>query len=303
MRITNQTLNKNYLRNLNKNLEKMKTYQNQISSGQEVSRPSDDPLLVSKIMSLENNILQNEQYNTNINNTLGWVQTQDTALSDVTRTLQRVRELIVYGSNGTLSDTDRNAIKDEVQMKIGQLADILNTNFDGRYIFGGQKTTESPFDENMNYIAGDDNNVTREISKGVTIEIPTAGSQITKLDSNYSLSDEENKDLGTFLENVVSALKDGSADTLSKNLLADMDQHLDNVIRVRSQIGAVYNRLESAKDRNETENLNLNSLLSQRQDVDVAEKYMEFSNMKAVYQASLSVGAQILQPSLLDYLR
>ncbi len=281
----------------------MKTYQNQISSGQEVSRPSDDPLLVSKIMSLENNILQNEQYNTNINNTLGWVQTQDTALSDVTRTLQRVRELIVYGSNGTLSDTDRNAIKDEVQMKIGQLADILNTNFDGRYIFGGQKTTESPFDENMNYIAGDDNNVTREISKGVTIEIPTAGSQITKLDSNYSLSDEENKDLGTFLENVVSALKDGSADTLSKNLLADMDQHLDNVIRVRSQIGAVYNRLESAKDRNETENLNLNSLLSQRQDVDVAEKYMEFSNMKAVYQASLSVGAQILQPSLLDYLR
>lgn len=281
----------------------MKTYQNQISSGQEVSRPSDDPLLVSKIMSLENNILQNEQYNTNINNTLGWVQTQDTALSDVTRTLQRVRELIVYGSNGTLSDTDRNAIKDEVQMKIGQLADILNTNFDGRYIFGGQKTTESPFDENMSYIAGDDNNVTREISKGVTIEIPTAGSQITKLDSNYSLSDEENKDLGTFLENVVSALKDGSADTLSKNLLADMDQHLDNVIRVRSQIGAVYNRLESAKDRNETENLNLNSLLSQRQDVDVAEKYMEFSNMKAVYQASLSVGAQILQPSLLDYLR
>ncbi|WP_303863919.1 flagellar hook-associated protein FlgL [Alkalibaculum bacchi] len=290
MRITNQTLNKNYLRNLNKNLQKMQKYQNQIASEQEVSRPSDDPLLVSKIMSLENNILQNEQYNTNISNTLGWVQTQDTALNDVTATLQRVRELIIYGANGTLSDTDRNAIKDEVEMKVGQLADILNTNFDGRYIFGGQNTTEKPFDPNLTYVADDHNNITREISKGVTIDIMTDGSEITK-------------DLGILLSNIVTAMDNGETDLLSGKYLGDIDEHLDNVIRIRSQIGAVYNRLESAKDRNETENLNLKSLLSQRQDIDVAEKYMEFSNMKAVYQASLSVGAQILQPSLLDYLR
>lgn len=248
----------------------MQKYQNQIASEQEVSRPSDDPLLVSKIMSLENNILQNEQYNTNISNTLGWVQTQDTALNDVTATLQRVRELIIYGANGTLSDTDRNAIKDEVEMKVGQLADILNTNFDGRYIFGGQNTTEKPFDPNLTYVADDHNNITREISKGVTIDIMTDGSEITK-------------DLGILLSNIVTAMDNGETDLLSGKYLGDIDEHLDNVIRIRSQIGAVYNRLESAKDRNETENLNLKSLLSQRQDIDVAEKYMEFSNMKAVY--------------------
>lgn len=302
MRITNQLLSKNYLRNLNKNLDKMQTYQNQLSSGKEVAKPSDNPYLISKIMSLDNTIMQNEQYNTNIENSLSWVQTQDSALSNVTSTLRRVRELIVYGANGSLADTDRAAIKDEVEMQIGQLADILNTNFDGRYIFGGQKTTEKPFEVNLEY-KGDHNNISREISKGVVIEIPTAGSKITQLDTNYNLSSKDNEDLGTFLNNVVTALKEGSTDALSGNLLGDMDQHLDNVIRVRSQMGAVYNRLESAKDRNETENLNLNSLLSQRQDIDIAEKYMEFSNMKAVYQASLSVGAKILQPSLLDYLR
>lgn len=280
----------------------MQTYQNQLSSGKQVSRPSDDPYLVSKIMSLENNIMQNKQYNTNIENALSWVQTQDSALSNVTSTLQRVRELIVYGANGSLADTDRAAIKDEVEMQIGQLADILNTNFDGRYIFGGQKTGDKPFSPNLEY-KGDHTNILREISKDVITEIPTAGSKITQLDSSYNINIEGNEDLGTFLKNVVTALNDANTDALSGDLLGDMDQHLDNVIRVRSQIGAVYNRLESAKERNEAENLNLNSLLSQRQNVDVAEKYMEFSNMNAVYQASLSIGAKILQPSLLDYLR
>ena len=56
MRITNSTLSTNYLRNLTKNLEQMQKYQNQLASGKTVSRPSDDPLLVSKIMDLNNSI-------------------------------------------------------------------------------------------------------------------------------------------------------------------------------------------------------------------------------------------------------
>lgn len=62
MRITNSTLTTTYLRNLTRNLEQMQKYQNQLSSGKEVSKPSENPLLVSKIMDLNNNILQNEQY-------------------------------------------------------------------------------------------------------------------------------------------------------------------------------------------------------------------------------------------------
>ncbi|NLY47022.1 MAG: flagellar hook-associated protein 3, partial [Tissierella sp.] len=84
MRITNNTLNNSFLRNLSTNLKQMQKYQNQLSSGKLVSKPSDDPLLVAKIMSMDNNIAQNEQYNTNISDTIGWTKTQDTALADVT---------------------------------------------------------------------------------------------------------------------------------------------------------------------------------------------------------------------------
>ena len=145
MRITNNTLTGNYLRNLNRNLKAMQKYQNQLSSGKEVSRPSDNPMLVARIMQLDSNVRMNEQYEKNIGDALGWTDTADGALNVVTSTLQRARELIIYGANGTLSDTDRSALKDEVDTLQGQLMQVLNTNYDGRYIFGGQKTTEPPF--------------------------------------------------------------------------------------------------------------------------------------------------------------
>lgn len=296
MRITNNVLNNTFLRNLSRNLKQMQKYHNQLTSGKEVTRPSDNPLLVAKIMDMDNNIMQNEQYNSNISDTLGWVQTQDTALSDATKTLQRVKDLMIYASNGSLSETDRLAIKDEVEMQVEHLGDVLNTNFDGRYIFAGQKTTTRPFeigDGGLEY-EGDDKNITREIATGVTIDLITKGSEITTVDD---------QDLGVLLGQVIKAIEEGDVEKLSNEYLGDMEKHIDNVVRVRTQIGAINNRLEAAKERNEAENLNLKAVLSEKEDIDIAEKYMEYSVMATVYQASLSVGAKILQPSILDYLR
>ena len=287
------------MRNLNRNLSQMQKYHNQLSSGKVVSKPSDNPMLVAKIMDLNNTIMQNKQYNSNIKDTLGWVETQDSALSSVSASLNKARDLIIYGANGSLSPTDRQAIKDEMIMKVGEVADALNTNFDGRYIFGGQETTERPFIVNGNTLEyrGDTKNISREISPGVQVELITRGNEIVGPTPNSS------DELGELLNEIVEALNLGQSDKLSGDLLGRMDQQIDNLLRVRSQVGAINNRLEASQSRNETENLNLNKLLSEREDVDLAEKYMEFSVMKSVYQASLQVGAQILQPSLLDYLR
>lgn len=303
MRITDSTMTTTFMRNLNRNLNQMEKYHNQLSSGKLVSKPSDNPMLVSKIMSLSNNVMQNSQYGTNIKDTIGWVDTQDSALNSVSGTLNRVRELIVYAANGPLSDTDRAAIKDEMVMKVGELADALNSNFDGRYIFGGQKTTTRPYElvkvtengktyEILTY-KGDDNNVSREISPGVNIDMITNGERVTG----------EAEKLGKLLKNIIVAMESGDTEELSGNLLKDIDVEIDNMIRVRSNIGAIQNRLDASLSRNETESLNIKKLLSEKEDIDIAEKYMEFSVMSSVYKASLAVGAQILQPSLLDYLR
>jgi len=303
MRITNNTLTDGYLRNLSRNLDQMQKYQNQLSSGKEVSKPSDNPMAVSKIMNLENSIKTNEQYNRNIDDALGWVKTADGSLGEVTSSLLRARDLIIYGANGTLSDTDRNALADEVDQLSGQLTQVLNTNYDGRYIFGGQATTKPPFGLNTDGVMeykGNGENITREIAQGVNVDIPNQGDQLTIVSGT---ADMENAEMGKLLKNISTALREENTNELSGNLLGDIDKHVDNVIRVRSKMGTTYNRLEASSLRNEAENLNMTELKSKTEDIDLAKKMMEFSVMSNVYEASLAVGAKVLQSSLLDYMR
>lgn len=303
MRITNNTLTDGYLRNLSRNLDQMQKYQNQLSSGKEVSKPSDNPMVVSKIMNLDNSIKTNEQYNRNIDDALGWVKTADGSLGEVTSSLLRARDLIIYGANGTLSDTDRSALADEVEQLSGQLTQVLNTNYDGRYIFGGQDTTKPPFSLDTDGVMaynGNDMNITREIAQGVNVDIPNRGDLLTIVDDP---ADMNNAEVGNLLKNIVDGLRNGDTNELSGNLLGDIDKHIDNVIRVRSKMGTTYNRLEASSLRNEAENLNMTELKSKSEDIDLAKKMMEFSVMSNVYEASLAVGAKVLQSSLLDYMR
>lgn len=288
----------------------MQKHQNQLSSGKEITKSSENPLLVAKILNLKSNIGQNELFNRNIIEAQGWVQTQDGALDGVTGSLQRIRELVIYGANGSLSKGDRTAIRDEVVQNVHGLKDILNTNFDGRYIFAGTKTDEAPFkivgDPEKLVYNGNEKNISRQISKGVDTELVTNASQIVGVLDNTEADPDPDREseLGKLISDIVLALGEtGDPEKLSGDLLERLDKAIDRVLGTRSVIGAVDNRLTASKTRNESENINLKSLLSEKEDIDIAEKYMEYSVMSTVYQASLAAGAKILQPSLMDYLR
>jgi flagellar hook-associated protein 3 FlgL len=305
MRITNQSILHNYLNNLHRNLSNMAKYQDQMSSGKEIRRPSDDPFAVTRSMSLHTSINQNNQYLRNIEDSIGWVDMTDSALGNLGDIMNRLRELVIKGANGSQGDSERNAIKQEVQQLIGQMAQIGNTNYDGRYIFGGQSTTEPPFSVENNTLLYDgavdaqDLMLTRELSQNVTMDINVAGSWIMqgKVDEPVSVS------LTDTLNSIVEALDNGDSNALGGNLLSLLDEHIDNILALRSEVGAKYNRLEAAKQKNEEETFNMKELLSKTEDVDLAEKIMEFSMMANVYYASLSMGAKILMPSLLDFIR
>ena len=305
MRITNQSILHNYLNNLNKNLANLSRYQDQMSSGKEVRRPSDDPFAVTRSMSLYTSLNQNAQYLRNIEDSLGWVDMTDSTLGHLGDIMHRLRELVVKGATGSLADADRNAIKDEVIQLVGQLAQIANTNYDGRYIFGGQDTTKPPFEVDGYQLiytgaSGQDKEMlTREISQNVVMEINVPGSWLISGKAGQALSD----DLPSVLNEIVLSLENADTDALGGKLLEQLDKHIDNILALRSEMGAKYNRLEAAKQKNEEETFNMKELLSKTEDIDFAEKIMEYSMMANVYYASLSMGARILMPSLLNFLK
>lgn len=303
MRIATNNSYTDFLKNMATTETKLHYTMGQLSSFKEVSKSSEDPLLVSKIMNLNVAIDRNETQNLEIKDAISWSNTQDGILASVSDSMLRIKTLIQSSANTTSAAAEMEANKNEIQQNIEAIVEALNTNFDGRYLFAGDKTTEPPFSVVKNAqgetygIAynGSDVNLPREISDGVTVNLVT--------DGNQSMGKNGAENLNDFFNQVIDSFDNSNRDAMANELLGKADNFRDNFVNVRTKVGSIYNRLKSAQDRNETEKLNLKESLSNRQDVDVAEKYMQFQNEMLAYNATMSMGTKIMQTSILDYVR
>lgn len=304
MRVSSNVTYNDFIKNLNRNAVKVQKTLNQLASLKEVSQSSDNPLLVSKIMNLNVALGQNATYAQEIKDSISWSDTQDGALSSVGESMARIRTLIQASGTATAGKDEINANKNEIQQEMRSLVDSLNTNFDGRYVFAGQATDKIPFEviETNGEVTGikyngTGHNLPREISDGVTIDLVTDGSKMMEADG---------EDLSAFFNDVMTALnagEDGDKEALSGELMERLDKFSSNFVDNRTHIGAVANRLKSAGARNETEKISLTQSLSDRQDVDIAEKYMEYQNQMLGYQTTMAMGTKIMQTTILDYVR
>lgn len=303
MRIATNNSYTDFLKNMATTETKLHYTMGQLSSFKEVSKSSEDPLLISKIMNLNVAIDRNETQNLEIKDAISWSNTQDGILASVSDSMLRIKTLIQSSANTTSAAAEMEANKNEIQQNIEAIVEALNTNFDGRYLFAGDKTTEPPFSVVKNAqgetygIAynGSDVNLPREISDGVTVNLVTDGNQLMGKNGAENLND--------FFNQVIDSFDNSNRDAMANELLGKADNFRDNFVNVRTKVGSIYNRLKSAQDRNETEKLNLKESLSNRQDVDIAEKYMQFQNEMLAYNATMSMGTKIMQTSILDYVR
>lgn len=331
MRITNSMMSRSFLRDVNRNQTSMKKINDQLTSGKEFRKPSDNPFKVARSMQLHGDINTNTQYNQNIKDTINFLDTTDTALEQVNNVFQRVRELMVSSGNAAFGSDEQKAIKDEINEKVNEVSQILNTSFDGKYIFGGTKGSSKPLGSMENKDTGNnelhlsgkngeildlnsnDQSITNQvgmIAGGLNTEI----SQGVKIDYNVSatdvliFNDANGKEVNVMnlFKDITNNLGSQNADDAKKvtneNLEA-MDSVMSNLLKLRSEVGSKQNRMESAQEQNEAEKLNMKGILSQTEDIDLAEKTIEASVMQSVYMASLQTSGRIMQPSLLDYLR
>lgn len=330
MRITNKMLSNNYLRDMNRNLKGLGKINEQMSTGKLISRPSDDPFKVARSMQLNTDINANKQYNTNIQDTINWLDSTDKSLYQGTNVFQRVRELMVSSGNAAYDSDQWKAISDEIKERVSEFTQILNTNFDGKYIFGGTKVTSKPLTTIYNpatkgndiiYIDKDGNELNPnnpdqyamdqlksigsslqvEVSQGVTMEYNVSASDI------LSFKDGNGNDVDVIglLSEIQSNLNSSNPSDrakICKGNLDSLDKVITNLLTIRSEIGAKQNRMESAQEKNEDENFNMTDILSSNEDIDFTQKSIEYSMAQTTYTAALQVSAKVLPKTLLDYL-
>lgn len=329
MRITTKMISSNYLSDATRNLNNLQTLTQQLTTGKLINKPSDNPYKVARSMQLHTDINTNTQYNTNISDTINWLDTTDESLDQATGCIERIRTLMVSAGNAAYGTNERKAIADEVNERISELAQILNGNFNGKYIFGGTKTSSTPVDvqkdaNGNNYIVYSDSEgneildpanskdvenmgkkVSVEISQGVTIEYNVTVSDVLNYETEAKDANGNKYDVMGLLSEIVTNLtSDNIQDSkkITNENLDEIDKVLTNLLAIRAEVGAKQNRMESAKSKNEDDSFNMTEILSKNEDIDFTEKTIEYSTAQTIYQACLQVSGQILPQSLLDYL-
>ena len=85
-------------------------------------------------------------------------------------------------------------------------------------------------------------------------------------------------------------------ETLMNDTKGKIDTLFDHVINERTTLGVRVNTAEKIKEFNDENIVNLKAILSQDQDTDVVEKFIELKSAEMIYQASIQVGAKLIQP-------
>jgi flagellar hook-associated protein 3 FlgL len=282
------------LSDLQKVTQQLAKTQEQISSGKQLTQPSDDPFGASRSLQLRAEVARTQQFERNVDDATSWQTTADTALSNVNDAVGRVRDLLVQGANDTQGPAGRQAIANEVNQLIDSIKTEANTQYAGVYVFSGSATLTQPYQLGSNdAYAGNTNSVNREIGPGIQVGVNQIGSSVIGDSSTGLLST---------LRKIVTDLQSGNTTALGTTDLKALDTDHDTVSNAQSMVGALANRLDSAKSRLQQLEDNSTKLLSNVEDADMAQVMINYSTQSAVYQAALRAGANIIQPSLMDFM-
>jgi flagellar hook-associated protein 3 FlgL len=301
MRVTTLMSSRATLRDLNDGFSRLTRLQNQLSSGKQITRPSDDPYGTSRALSLRGELGGLDQFQRNVDDGTGWLNTSDTALGQMSDALARVRELLVQGGTDTAGPSSRSAIADEIDQLAESVKQEANVQYGGRYVFSGTATDTAPYAlGGSDRYAGDTGTITRAIGPGVELPINTDVRAL--LGDGQGASDAK---LLNTLRDISDHLRSGTAvdaDALRTTDLQRLDANLDTLNGIRADVGARTNRLAIAGSRLSGLALNTTQLLSDTEDADMAATITQYTTQQAAYSAALKAGANIVQMSLLDFL-
>ena len=295
-RVTSGSASRSVLANLQGSLTRVQRLQEQLSSGKQVQRASDDPAGALQSLQDRSAMRRHSQYSRNADDGLGWLNAADGALQGVLSNVSRARDLVLQGGNGSLAQSDRNAIASEVDAIRDGLVQMANTEYLDRPIFGGTSTSTTAFVQvgaTVTY-QGNTQPVQRTAAPGVQVPVSSDGISVFGADGS---------NLFDALGRISADLRAGNVTSLLSTDLGALDARRTQIQDALSSIGARSNRLETLKSLADATKDDLTSRLASVEDIDLPKTIMDLQLQQTAYQAALSAGAKVLQPSLVDFLR
>ncbi|HEY4391650.1 MAG TPA: flagellar hook-associated protein FlgL, partial [Paenibacillus sp.] len=267
MRVTGSMQNLQLLKNLRNINTSMTQGQQQLATGQKISKPSDNPVGVTYQMRYDTDLARSDVFLSNANTGYEILSMMDSLLQQASDVLKRVRTLALQASNGTYDAEQRKTVAAEIEQLKEQMVTIGNSTYNGKYLFNGQKTDQTPY--TVNGAANeqtDSGQFYLNVSPAVKVPVSITGEVV------FGQAGTDN----TFkaLDDLINALKTNNVSGISGSV-EKIDAASDRLNISWSEIGARMNRFELMQNRIANEQVSLNEQRSNVADVDFSEAIMD----------------------------
>jgi len=295
MRVTSTTSYITMRENLTSALGRVAEANNDLASGKRINKWSDAPsdaVTASRYTSQEADWAAYQHASGDASR---WLNTADGALQSVSTAMQRVRQIATNGINGSLGQTSRDALAEEVLALRDHLVDVANTKIGDRGLFSGfQDTAVAKVGGAWTY-AGDTGAVQRQIGPSMTVTVNLPGSEVFGFDAGAG------NDLFSALDKLAADLRSGDTAgiTAGQNLLQTRSEGIN---RSLGQLGALQNRVDRQQDLGTSTVDDIKRQRSDLAEIDIAEATLKLKLADTGYQAALAAASRSNLPSLADFL-
>ena len=270
-------------------LSRMNEAQMAVTTGKRILRASDDPVGTAQVLKLNNALGDLEQYRRNGEQATSLLNLTDSALANLGDLARQARDLTLQANNATVSPTARANFAEQIERIKAQVVSVAGTTHNGRYLFSGQKTDTPPFD------IADATNTYRGDAGALRVE--------TDRDQYATINIPGDEVFSQLLNTLDTVRADIVAGKVSSEGIVGLTEGLDRVLAARGTVGTVSNQITQTRDRLEAVEQEFRVLLSNTEEVDIAQAIVRMQASQNAYEASLAGTARLFEQSLMDYLR
>lgn len=268
----------------------------EVSTGQKVNQPSDDPAAAAAMVELNAQAANIDQYTTNAESVLSQAQDADSVLTSVVSLLNQAVTLGTEGANTYESGTDRTSIASQISGILSSVVSLANTSYQGISLFGGTVngtafTADSSSSTGYTYNGNSSVN-TVQVGASLSVQANIPGDTLFTNSSSSVLG--ALSDLATALTSGTSAQIGSATTEITAALNYVSDQH--------AVYGNTINQLQSQETYLASDTISLSTTETSLIGIDTATAAEDLTQAETNNNAVLSASAKVLQNTLLTYL-
>ncbi len=293
MRITQGLIVSRTRAQLAQRLEQYQMQQRRVASGRRIERPSDDVAGIDRSLRARSALAARTQQARNADDARTWVNLADSKLQGAVSSLQRARELVISAGHPA-EQGSRDAIADELNAIRDELLSLANSKSQGRSLFAGTLPTDAV--QNIGGVwtyTGNPDAVFRKLADQHRVQVNVTGDDVFGFNRG--------SDVFSVLDDAAAAVRADDAAGIDAGISA-LDGSLQDVLTGLTRLGTAGNQIEAATVDQQRDIGALEMMVSEIEDIDLAESIMDMQLQEVAYQAALSASSRALQPSLVDFL-